>query len=178
MRAAVFDIMPRREDHSELASSHLSLGHKQQKKKMTKFYFGLWVFLVVFLSCSVYGFSFGICFMSRLPVCGTPVQACRKWSNKYATARVRRTHFQMQPTFKTRLATHNSIATVQTDFDLNRGAAVDTLLNDYPTLFERSCDFSIFTEEIVLEDVQGFRIEGLRPYRTFFTVVSSMVSLV
>jgi hypothetical protein len=78
---------------------------------------------------------------------------------------------------KHRVAVHSSTATVQTDFDLNRGAAVDTLLHDYPTIFLRPCDFSIFTNEVVLEDVQGFRVEGLRSYRAFFSIVSSMINV-
>ena len=54
------------------------------------------------------------------------------------------------------------------EFELNRGLAVDTLLADYPTLFSQSCDLSIFHENIVLKDTQGFTLEGIRSYRVCF----------
>ena len=51
------------------------------------------------------------------------------------------------------------------EFELNRGLAVDTLLADYPTMFSQSCDLSIFHENIVLKDTQGFTLEGIRSYK-------------
>jgi hypothetical protein len=143
---------------------------------MTKFSI-LIVVVLVLLSCSVYGFSVGFCFVSKLPACEVAVNLCKSGGNKFVCAHQRKSSFHVQPHSKTRQATQTSVGTVQTDFDLNRGAAIDTLLNDYPALFERTCDFSIFTEEIVLEDVQGFRIEGMRAYKAFFTVVSSIVNV-
>lgn len=46
------------------------------------------------------------------------------------------------------------------EFELNRGQAVDTLLNDYTTLYKGDPDFSIFTQDVVLRDVQ-VSVEGL-----------------
>ena len=51
------------------------------------------------------------------------------------------------------------------EFELNRGLAIDTLLHDYPTIFSQSCDLSIFHENILLRDTQGFSLEGIRSYR-------------
>lgn len=63
------------------------------------------------------------------------------------------------------------------EFELNRGQAVDTLLADYPTIFSDSCDLSIFHENILLRDTQGFALEGIRSYRAFFTVVPTLVNV-
>ena len=123
----------------------------------------------------VQGFAVNIC-LSKASASVLPILACQKsWSGKFVGAQD--LHPQIQPNTKNRIATHTSIAAVQTEFELNRGAAVDTLLHDYPNLFIRTCDFSIFTDEVALEDVQGFRIEGLSAYRAFFSVVSSMINV-
>mmetsp|Transcript_55078 Transcript_55078/g.112600 ORF Transcript_55078/g.112600 Transcript_55078/m.112600 type:complete len:441 (+) Transcript_55078:93-1415(+) len=63
------------------------------------------------------------------------------------------------------------------EFELNRGAAVDTLLADYPTIFTRACDFSIFHSQVMLEDSQGFHVEGLRAYKAFFSIVPTLVNV-
>jgi hypothetical protein len=47
------------------------------------------------------------------------------------------------------------------EFELNRGQAVDTLLNDYTTLYKGDPDFSIFTQDVVLRDVQVIQLPGL-----------------
>mmetsp|Transcript_28731 Transcript_28731/g.58473 ORF Transcript_28731/g.58473 Transcript_28731/m.58473 type:complete len:272 (+) Transcript_28731:65-880(+) len=57
------------------------------------------------------------------------------------------------------------------EFELNRGFAVDTLLQDYPYLLSRAPDFSIFRKEIILQDAQGFSISGLQAYQLFFGVL-------
>lgn len=62
------------------------------------------------------------------------------------------------------------------EFELNRGLAVDTLLKDYPSLFDLPPDFHIFREEVVLQDVQGFSTSGLRAYKTFFKVLRSVAA--
>ncbi|KAJ1473533.1 hypothetical protein T484DRAFT_3333357 [Baffinella frigidus] len=56
-------------------------------------------------------------------------------------------------------------------FEVQRGKAVDTLLTDYPVIFSKQCDFSIFDPAIVLSDAQGFHVEGIRAHRTFFSAV-------
>eukprot|EP00961_Rhodomonas_salina_P026283 354874-Rhodomonas_salina.1 len=57
------------------------------------------------------------------------------------------------------------------EFQLNRGLAVDTLLQDYPYLLSKAPDFSIFRKEIILQDSQGFSIQGLQAYQLFFGVL-------
>jgi len=47
------------------------------------------------------------------------------------------------------------------EFELNRGQAVDTLLNDYTTLYKDDPDFSIFTQDVVLRDVQVVQLPVL-----------------
>jgi len=54
------------------------------------------------------------------------------------------------------------------EFELNRGLAVDTLLQDYPYLLDRAPDFSIFRKDILLQDAQGFSVQGLQAYQLFF----------
>jgi hypothetical protein len=61
------------------------------------------------------------------------------------------------------------------EFELNRGLAVDTLLHDYPTIFSQSCDLSIFHENILLRDTQGFSLEGIRSYRVRCLVLSRIM---
>jgi hypothetical protein len=60
------------------------------------------------------------------------------------------------------------------EYELNRGQAVDTLLIDYPAIFLRSPDLSIFHQNILLRDTQGFSLEGLRAYKAFFSVVPTL----
>eukprot|EP00961_Rhodomonas_salina_P118691 1597928-Rhodomonas_salina.1 len=63
------------------------------------------------------------------------------------------------------------------EFELNRGHAVDTLLADYPTIFSRPIDFSIFHEKIKLQDSQGFHVDGLRSYKAFFRIVPTLFNV-
>ena len=62
------------------------------------------------------------------------------------------------------------------EFELNRGLAVDTLLQDYPYLFVKSPDFSIFRKDILLQDAQGFSVSGLQAYQLFFRIVRQVAS--
>ena len=62
------------------------------------------------------------------------------------------------------------------EFELNRGLAVDTLLQDYPYLFVKSPDFSIFRKDIILQDAQGFSVSGLQTYQLFFRIVRQLAS--
>jgi len=64
------------------------------------------------------------------------------------------------------------------EFELNRGQAVDTLLNDYTTLYKGDPDFSIFTQDVVLRDVQGFTLEGIKSYRLFFKTITNLMSAI
>eukprot|EP00287_Rhodomonas_sp_CCMP768_P007839 CAMPEP_0196731582 /NCGR_PEP_ID=MMETSP1091-20130531/11248_1 /TAXON_ID=302021 /ORGANISM="Rhodomonas sp., Strain CCMP768" /LENGTH=246 /DNA_ID=CAMNT_0042074725 /DNA_START=238 /DNA_END=974 /DNA_ORIENTATION=+ len=63
------------------------------------------------------------------------------------------------------------------EFELNRGQAVDTLLADYPTIFTRACDFSIFHSSVQLQDSQGFHVDGLRSYKAFFTIMPTLFNV-
>lgn len=54
------------------------------------------------------------------------------------------------------------------EFELNRGFAIDMLLQDYPYILDREPDFSIFHKQVVLEDTQGFSIRGKQAYQLFF----------
>jgi len=63
------------------------------------------------------------------------------------------------------------------EFELNRGHAVDTLLADYPTIFSRPIDFSIFHQKIKLQDSQGFHVDGLRSYKAFFRIVPTLFNV-
>jgi hypothetical protein len=62
------------------------------------------------------------------------------------------------------------------EFELNRGLAVDILLQDYPYLFVKAPDFSIFRKDVVLQDAQGFSISGLQAYQFFFRIVRQVAS--
>ncbi len=62
------------------------------------------------------------------------------------------------------------------EFELNRGLAVDTLLQDYPYLFVKSPDFSIFRKDVVLQDAQGFSVSGLQAYQLFFRIVRQLAN--
>mmetsp|Transcript_44298 Transcript_44298/g.110933 ORF Transcript_44298/g.110933 Transcript_44298/m.110933 type:complete len:445 (+) Transcript_44298:215-1549(+) len=65
----------------------------------------------------------------------------------------------------------------QREFELARGKAVDTLLTDYDSLFVAPSDYSIFHNRIILRDVQGFTLEGLKSYKLFFKTVKNLISL-
>jgi len=67
--------------------------------------------------------------------------------------------------------------TKQREFDLARGKAVDTLLTDYDSLFVAPSDYSIFHNRIILRDVQGFTLEGLKSYKLFFKTVKNLISV-
>jgi hypothetical protein len=62
------------------------------------------------------------------------------------------------------------------EFELNRGLAVDTLLQDYPYLFVKPPDFSIFRKDVVLQDAQGFSVSGLQAYQLFFRIVRQVAN--
>ena len=62
------------------------------------------------------------------------------------------------------------------EFELNRGLAVDTLLQDYPYLFVKSPDFSIFRKDVMLQDAQGFSVSGLQAYQLFFRIVRQLAN--
>jgi len=64
----------------------------------------------------------------------------------------------------------------QREFDLARGTAVDTLLSDYNNLFVTPADYTIFHDNIVLKDAQGFTLEGLKTYKLFFKTVQKLIS--
>jgi len=57
------------------------------------------------------------------------------------------------------------------EFDLNRGRAIDTLRRDYPLLFTTKPDLSIFTDDIELWDNRGMLASDLQAYERVFEVV-------
>jgi len=56
-------------------------------------------------------------------------------------------------------------------FKLNQGRAIDVLRSDYPRLFERKPDLSIFTKDVQLHDPSGKRLSGLRQYDRVFDML-------
>ena len=53
-------------------------------------------------------------------------------------------------------------------FKLNQGYAIDVLRNDYPQLFVRKPDLSIFTQDVELHDPSGKRLSGRKQYERVF----------
>jgi len=60
-----------------------------------------------------------------------------------------------------------SLAKTQ-EFNLNFGRAIDTLQSDYPEMFTRTPDMSIFTKDVVLRDPSGLQISGINRYKSVF----------
>jgi len=56
-------------------------------------------------------------------------------------------------------------------FKLNQGRAIDVLRSDYPRLFDRKPDLSIFTKDVQLHDPSGKRLSGLRQYDRVFDML-------
>lgn len=57
------------------------------------------------------------------------------------------------------------------EFDLNRGRAIDTLRHDYPRLFLDRPDLSIFSTAVELHDPSGKRLKGMNQYEKVFDML-------
>jgi hypothetical protein len=55
------------------------------------------------------------------------------------------------------------------DFEANLGKVIDTLNQDYPVLFEKAPDFSIYIDEIEITDPTGKAFQGLPTYKSLWT---------
>mmetsp|Transcript_42609 Transcript_42609/g.83324 ORF Transcript_42609/g.83324 Transcript_42609/m.83324 type:complete len:361 (-) Transcript_42609:41-1123(-) len=62
-------------------------------------------------------------------------------------------------------------------FKVERGKAIDTLLQDYPHIFDSKPDFSIFRDDVSLTDSAGFSASGKTPYKLFFTALRTLVPM-
>lgn len=62
------------------------------------------------------------------------------------------------------------------EFELNLGKALDTLKKDYPDMLTKGPDFDIYTEDLDVVDPTGFKLHGLKNYKTFFQVLRSFIS--
>ncbi|CAM9642931.1 unnamed protein product [Chrysoparadoxa australica] len=51
------------------------------------------------------------------------------------------------------------------EFELNVGRVIDTLQQDYPVIFQENIDFSIYDEDIILQDPSGVQVKGIRNYK-------------
>eukprot|EP00639_Heterosigma_akashiwo_P009467 CAMPEP_0194603420 /NCGR_PEP_ID=MMETSP0292-20121207/30234_1 /TAXON_ID=39354 /ORGANISM="Heterosigma akashiwo, Strain CCMP2393" /LENGTH=396 /DNA_ID=CAMNT_0039465849 /DNA_START=203 /DNA_END=1394 /DNA_ORIENTATION=+ len=54
------------------------------------------------------------------------------------------------------------------DFDPNLGKIIDTLNKEYPTVFYKELDYSIYTQNIQVEDPTGVQFQGLKTYKQLF----------
>ena len=57
---------------------------------------------------------------------------------------------------------------VSEDFEANLGKVIDTLNTDYPVLFSKPPDFSIYIDEIEITDPTGKAFQGLDKYKSLF----------
>ena len=60
---------------------------------------------------------------------------------------------------------------VSDDFEVNLGKVQDVLRRDYPYLFMKSLDYSIYEPDIELADPTGINFQGIKPYRNLFTIL-------
>eukprot|EP00927_Polykrikos_kofoidii_P055437 TRINITY_DN4968_c0_g1_i1.p1 TRINITY_DN4968_c0_g1~~TRINITY_DN4968_c0_g1_i1.p1 ORF type:complete len:347 (+),score=25.37 TRINITY_DN4968_c0_g1_i1:222-1262(+) len=66
----------------------------------------------------------------------------------------------------------------QSDYKLSLGKIVDTLRNDYPSIFERKPDFSIYDENVVLELGRPFHaVPALRGKRAYCRALTTLQNL-
>ena len=57
------------------------------------------------------------------------------------------------------------------DFNLKLGKVVDTLNSDYPLIFVKPLDYSIYIDEIEVTDPTGIAFQGKNTYKSLFTVL-------
>eukprot|EP00190_Bangiopsis_sp_CCMP1999_P005612 CAMPEP_0198722524 /NCGR_PEP_ID=MMETSP1475-20131203/230_1 /TAXON_ID= ORGANISM="Unidentified sp., Strain CCMP1999" /NCGR_SAMPLE_ID=MMETSP1475 /ASSEMBLY_ACC=CAM_ASM_001111 /LENGTH=185 /DNA_ID=CAMNT_0044483435 /DNA_START=51 /DNA_END=605 /DNA_ORIENTATION=+ len=57
------------------------------------------------------------------------------------------------------------------DFYANVGSVKRILMRDYPLLFDKPPDMSIYTENIILRDRNHYKLQGKELYQSFFWVV-------
>ena len=57
------------------------------------------------------------------------------------------------------------------DYEPNLGKVQDTLRNDYPEMFTRPLDYSIYVEDIEVADPTGINFSGIKSYRNLFTIL-------
>ena len=64
-----------------------------------------------------------------------------------------------------------------TEYELNRGKAIDALNADAVRFADAELDWSIYSEQIQLADPTGVRARGLANYKRFFQLVRLFRSL-
>ena len=57
------------------------------------------------------------------------------------------------------------------DFEPNLGKVIDTLNSDYPLLFIKSLDYSIYIKDIEVTDPTGIAFQGINIYKNLFTAL-------
>lgn len=57
------------------------------------------------------------------------------------------------------------------DFSVNLGKVIDTLNSDYPLIFVKPLDYSIYIDDIEVTDPTGIAFQGLNTYKSLFTVL-------
>jgi hypothetical protein len=57
------------------------------------------------------------------------------------------------------------------DFEPNLGKVIDTLNSDYPLLFIKPLDYSIYIKDIEVTDPTGIAFQGINVYKNLFTAL-------
>jgi len=57
------------------------------------------------------------------------------------------------------------------DFEPNLGKVIDTLNSDYPLLFIKPLDYSIYIKDIEVTDPTGIAFQGINIYKNLFTAL-------
>ena len=57
------------------------------------------------------------------------------------------------------------------DFEPNLGQVIDTLNSDYPLLFYKPLDYSIYIKDIEVTDPTGIAFQGIGIYKNLFTAL-------
>lgn len=57
------------------------------------------------------------------------------------------------------------------DFSLKLGKVIDTLNSDYPLIFVKPLDYSIYIDDIEVTDPTGIAFQGLNTYKNLFTIL-------
>lgn len=63
------------------------------------------------------------------------------------------------------------------DYTLNIGKTLDILDTDYQKIFKEVPNFDIYTEDIMLTDPSGIRLQGLPVYKNLFEMIHNIANL-
>ena len=56
-------------------------------------------------------------------------------------------------------------------FNVNLGKVIDTLNQDYPLIFVKPLDYSIYIPDIEVTDPTGIAFQGINTYKSLFTIL-------